>query len=73
MHIQCIMDNYVVVYAEDADYGRELFIYIEADVDGNYTVDINGTEIEIEVVNGTGAYWGDDYLLDAGDYTKSNL
>lgn len=52
-----VKDNFVVVYVDDTDYGRDLFIYIEADVDSIYTVDINGTEIDIEVENGTGSYW----------------
>ena len=62
-------NNTVVVYAEDFEYGRDLLINIVADVDGTYTVDISGTQIPIEVVNGTGGYCGDDYLLNAGNYT----
>ena len=62
-------NNTVVVYAEDFEYGRDLLIYIVADVDGTYTVDISGTQIPIEVVNGTGGYCGYDYLLNAGNYT----
>jgi len=64
-------NNTVVVYAEDFEYGRDLLINIVADVDGIYTVDISGTQIPIEVVNGTGGYCGDDYLLNAGNYTTN--
>lgn len=61
-------DNNVEVFAEDSDYGREVFIGIIADVDGTYTVNLNGTEVTIEVVDGEGAYY--DLLdLNAGNYT----
>ena len=61
-------DNHVEVFAQDSDYGREVYIGIAADVDGNYTVDLNGTEVTIEVIDGEGIFYG---LLDlnAGNYS----
>ena len=65
---EVVRENHVEVFAEDADYGREVFIGIIADVDGYYTVNLNGTEVTIEVIDGEGVYYG---LLDlnAGNYT----
>jgi len=62
-------ENYVEVYAEDTELGRETVIYIYADVDGTYHININGTEFDIEVVDGFGGYkdilnytGGEDFL-----------
>ncbi len=56
------------MFAQDSDYGREVYMGIAADVDGNYTVDLNGTEVTIEVIDGEGIFYG---LLDlnAGNYS----
>ena len=58
--------NNVEIIVDDEDYGRELLIIVIADVDGYYTVDINGTELTIEVVDGIG--FDDTLQLPAGDY-----
>ena len=64
--IEVTADNYVSIMIEDTEYGKELVIMIFADVDGYYTVDINGTELTIEVKNGFG--YNNDTILDAGQY-----
>ena len=61
-------ENYVEVIVEDTEYGKELYIGITANVDGYYTVNLNGTEITIEVVDGIGEFY-DLIDINAGDYT----
>ena len=61
-----VSNNNVEVFVDDADYGRELLIVVTADVDGLYTVDVNGTEVVVEVVEGIG--FDDTLQLPAGDY-----
>lgn len=59
--------NNVKITVDDADYGKDLLIFIYAHADGFYYVYINGTEVIIEVKNGFGSYDG-DLKLAAGDY-----
>ncbi|MBE6489234.1 MAG: hypothetical protein E7Z83_00010 [Methanobrevibacter sp.] len=59
-------DNYVEIIVYDEYYGRELLVIIFADVNGYYTVDINGTELTIEVEDGFG--YNNNTELDAGEY-----
>ena len=47
-------DNYISVFVDDLTYGENATFYIIADVNGTYTVDINGTVITIEVKDGLG-------------------
>lgn len=58
--------NNVKITVDDEDYGRELLVIVTADVDGYYAVDINGTELTIEVVDGIG--FNNTLQLPAGDY-----
>ncbi len=44
-----------VEFSFEGDYDNGLNITIKSPVDGNYTVDINGTNVTVEVVNGTGS------------------
>ncbi len=60
------VQNNVIVRALNTSYGQQSIIIITADVDGNYTLDVNGTTVDVEVKNKMG-YVGLD--LDAGDYT----
>jgi len=64
--IEVTKDNYVNIFVEDAEYGREMLIIISADVDGLYHVDINGTQLTIEVVDGVG--YNNSTQLNAGEY-----
>ncbi len=59
--------NTVKITVDDADYGRDVLIFVYATADGYYSVDINGTEVIIEVKDGFGSYDG-DLDLAAGDY-----
>ena len=59
--------NNVKITVDDADYGRDILIFIYANADGYYSVDINGTEVIVEVKDGFGSYDG-DLDLAAGDY-----
>lgn len=59
-------NNNVEIIVDDEDYGRDLLVLIYADVDGYYTVDINGTELTIEVENGIG--FNNTLQLPAGTY-----
>ena len=59
------LQNNVVVRALNTSYGQQSIIIITADVDGNYTLDVNGTKVDVEVKDKMG-YVGLD--LDAGDY-----
>ena len=58
--------NNVEIIVDDEYYGRELLVIVIAEADGYYTVDINGTELTIEVVDGIG--FDDTLQLPAGDY-----
>ena len=58
--------NNVIVNATDVTYGEYTIIKISADIDGKYSVDINGTSYEIEVNNGFGTK---SIRLNAGTYT----
>ena len=58
--------NNVKITVDDEDYGRELLVIVTADVDGYYAVDINGTKLTIEVVDGIG--FNNTLQLSAGDY-----
>ena len=64
--IEVTKDNYVQIIVEDSEYGRELLIIILADADGYYNVDINGTQLTIEVKDGFG--YDNTTELDAGEY-----
>jgi len=44
----------VVVEVADVKYPDKANVTVKSDVDGNFTVDINGTTVDIEVVNGSG-------------------
>ena len=59
-------NNNVEIIVDDEDYGRDLLVLIYADVDGYYTVDINGTELTIEVENRIG--FNNTLQLPAGTY-----
>ena len=58
-------DNYVNITANDVAYGTGPEIHISADADGNYTLDINGTLYDVEVIGGEGIL---DIILPIGDY-----
>ena len=58
--------NNVTVTVEDVSYGTPSQINIVADVGGHYTVDINGTQLEIGVRDGEGIGFA---MLDVGEYT----
>ena len=70
-------NNYVYVYVNDVVCGEEVQIYIIANVDGNYTVHVNSTEVKIKVENGigegnitldVGSYYANATFEDDGDY-----
>ena len=70
-------DNYIEVYVDDVAYGEKTIIYLFADVDGNYTVYVNGSEVKIKVENGigegnitldVGSYYANATFEDDGDY-----
>ncbi len=56
-------DNHITVVVESVEYPGEVIVKVTADVDGTYTVDVNGTIVEIEA-NGT----SDPIKLAAGTY-----
>jgi hypothetical protein len=58
-------ENSVVVNVADVTYGSPSIIQIQAGVDGNYTLDVNGSRYDVPVVNGIGTYSLD---LDVGQY-----
>ena len=47
--------NNVVVSADDVTYGDLTLITLAADVDGIYSLDVNGTAYEVEVINNVGS------------------
>ena len=57
--------NNVVLNVSDVTYGDDTCVEVSADVDGNYTVNINGTSIVVNVLNGKGSK---SISLDAGRY-----
>uniref|UniRef100_UPI00388FE090 hypothetical protein n=1 Tax=Methanobrevibacter sp. TaxID=66852 RepID=UPI00388FE090 len=57
--------NNIKVIASSVTYGNESVIYVVADVDGNYTLDLNGNVSTIEVVDGQ---YSRSMRLDAGKY-----
>ena len=57
--------NIAVVNVSDVTYGTSSIIQIQADVDGNYTLDVNGSRYNVPVMNGIGSY---SLNLDAGFY-----
>ncbi len=57
--------NNVVLNVSDVTYGDDTLFEVSADVDGNYTVNINGTNIIVNVLNGKG---NKTIALDAGRY-----
>ena len=57
--------NNVIVNVSDVTYGDDTLVEVSADVDGNYTVNINGTNIIVNVLNGKGSK---SIALDAGKY-----
>jgi hypothetical protein len=61
-------DNNVEIHVDNVDYGRDVFIYMYADVDGIYHININGTKFDIEVEDGVG-YFDDDLELIPGNYS----
>ena len=46
--------NNVLVSVDNVTYGKDSLITVTADVDGNYTVDVNGTILTVPVNNGVG-------------------
>ena len=54
VYFNVTMDNHVTVHVENVTYGDELFLIVAADVDGNYSVNINGTITNVEVIDGGG-------------------
>ncbi|WP_458454812.1 Ig-like domain-containing protein [Methanobrevibacter sp.] len=60
------VQNNVVVRALNTSYGQQSFIIITADIGGNYTLDVNGTVVDVEVKDKVGYVALD---LDAGNYT----
>ena len=62
--------NVVDIIVFDSDYGKDVTIYLFADVNGTYSVDINGTKLDIEVEDGFGLYEG-QLDLNAGNYSAN--
>ena len=58
-------DNYVSISANDTVYGDVTTILIYAGADGNYTLDINGSLIDVEVYRSRGRL---EMILPVGDY-----
>ena len=58
--------NNVLVDVENTTYGMPATVKIKADADGEYTVNINGTVIIVNVANGMGS---ETVSLNAGTYT----
>ena len=57
--------NSANVSVSEATYGEESIITVNAETDGEYTVDINGTKVNVTVAGGTGIA---SIFLDAGNY-----
>ena len=47
--------NNVIVQADDVTFGNLALIGITADIDGIYSLDVNGTVYDVEVINNTGS------------------
>ncbi len=62
--------NVVDIIVFDSDYGKDVTIYLFVDVNGTYSVDINGTKLDIEVEDGFGLYEG-QLDLNAGNYSAN--
>ena len=60
-----VAENYVVVSVDDVSYGEDAVIVVSADVDGTYVVDVNGTNVTVEVIGGKG---NTSLSLPAGSY-----
>ena len=60
--------NNVVVHAFDVVYGENATITVNADVDGRYTININGRNVVVDVLNGIGK---GTIALDAGTYSTA--
>ena len=57
--------NNVEVSVDASSYPANITVTVNADVDGDYVVDINGTSYTVKVINGTGNV---SVLKDAGSY-----
>ena len=57
--------NYVNVTVDDVVYGEMAVIVVSADVDGDYIICVNGTDVAVNVVDGKG---NASLSLDAGSY-----
>ncbi len=57
--------NVVSLNVVSAVYPGDVILNINATLDGTYTVDINGTKVDVSVVSGKGS---NSIKLDAGDY-----
>ncbi len=57
--------NNAAVSVDDITYGEDALIEVFADVDGEYSVDVNGTLVTVSVNNGVG---NKSIRLDAGNY-----
>ena len=62
----CKAVNNVLVSVEDAVYGQASVINVMADADGNYSVNINGEDIIVNVLKGKG---NASLYLDRGSYS----
>ena len=63
-------ENNIVISAGTVEYGLNTTITVNADADGNYTVQINDEKVIIEVKNGTG---NASIPLDVGTYTPTTF
>ena len=63
-------DNYAIISANDVVYGDATTIVIYAQINGDYTLDINGSLIDVEVDRGMGSL---DLTLPAGDYSIKGI
>ena len=57
--------NAVNISVEDVVYGEMAVIVVSADLDGVYVVDVNGTDVTVNVLDGVG---NASLSLDAGTY-----
>ena len=62
--------NNIVISGDTVEYGLNTTITVNADADGNYTVQISGEKLIIEVKNGTG---NASIQLDVGSYTPTTF
>ena len=62
--------NNVNVAVEDVVYGEMALIVVSADVDGVYVVDVNGTDVTVNVLDGVG---NASLSLDAGTFHATNV